>query len=137
MNKVNRNVGCAALAALLAASAPALAADAAAEVTQAVLHANYAATASEIKEVHDHLHHVINCLVGPKGSEFDANSMNPCERMGNGAIPNSVDAAKKKILAEVVQHANAGLGSDNLILAKDAAHTVELMLIDAIPSPGM
>jgi len=128
MDKVNRRVGCAALAAFLAASSPALAGDAVKEVAEAALHANFAATAAVTEYVHDHLHHLINCLVGPKGSEFDANSMNPCNGMGDGAIADTTDAAKKKILAQALEYANAGLGSDDLTKAKDAAREAALSL---------
>ena len=90
MKKFSYGVGGVALAALLAASESDFAGDATAQVTQAVLHANYAATALNVKEVHEHLHHVINCLVGPKGAGFDTKEMNPCHGMGNGAIPDTL-----------------------------------------------
>lgn len=133
MNKDHRNLACAAVAALLAVSAPALAADKirepapvmesglSHELTQALLHANYAATSDTIEEAREHLHHVINCLVGPEGAGFDADSMNPCHGMGKGAIPDTADAALKKSLEKVVEHAQAGVQTDNFVLAKDAA----------------
>jgi hypothetical protein len=145
MNKINRNVGCAALVALLAASAPAWAGDAPQEpgprygatgimdeVTQALIHANYGATASSIEIVHEHLHHIINCLVGPKGQGFEAKWGNPCHGMGDGAIPDARDAAQKNLLEEVVKHADAGLQTDNLVLAKDAARVAVWSLMVAM-----
>jgi hypothetical protein len=132
MDKVNRRVGCAVLAVLLAASAPALAGDAVKEAAEAALHADFAATGYVIERVHDHLHHVINCLVGPKGSGFDANSMNPCNGMGDGAIPDAADAATKKILGDALERANAGLGLNDLNKAKYAARVAEQMLTQSI-----
>jgi hypothetical protein len=35
-------------------------------------HAGMALGAADLKLVHTHLHHVINCLVGPSGKGFDA-----------------------------------------------------------------
>ena len=49
---------------------------------------------------HKHLQHAVNCLVGPNGKGFDAAAGNPCGKAGNGAIPDSTDAAQKaKLLA--------------------------------------
>ena len=42
--------------------------------------------------VQAHLHHTLNCLVGPGGDGFDAKQMNPCAQAGNGAIPDAKDA---------------------------------------------
>ena len=44
------------------------------------------------KIVYAHLHHTINCLVGPGGKTFDARALNPCKDLGN----DSADAAQKK-----------------------------------------
>ena len=62
-------------------------ADVAAELTVADQHAGFAAKAATIDMVHMHLHHVLNCLVGPSGPGFDAAPGNPCAKAGNGAIP--------------------------------------------------
>ena len=47
-------------------------ADVAAELTVADQHAGFAAKAATVDMVHMHLHHVLNCLVGPSGPGFDA-----------------------------------------------------------------
>src|SRR6185503_15282585 len=57
-------------------------------------HAGLAAAANDINTVHTHLHHVLNCLVGPGGEGFDAAPGNPCANAG-GAIPQTADAATK------------------------------------------
>ena len=65
---------------------------------QAETHAGLAAKAGSLDGVHQHLHHALNCLVGPAGNGFDAKEMNPCANAGNGAIPDTTDAAKKTAL---------------------------------------
>ena len=102
-------------------SAAALAADAAQEVSTAATHAGFAAQASAIDQVHMHLHHTVNCLVGPKGAGFDANEANPCQKLGDGAIPDTSDAAAKAKLNKALASAQAGLKSDDLSAAKKDA----------------
>jgi len=72
---------------LTALPASAQAADPAQEAATAGLHAGLAAKAATIEQVHMHLHHTVNCLVGPAGQGFDAKEANPCQKLGNGAIP--------------------------------------------------
>src|SRR5579863_7879581 len=76
-------------------AATAFAADLGSEINNAQTHAGLAAQAADINGVHTHMHHALNCLVGPKGDGFDAKQMNPCAQSGNGAIPDEMDAAKK------------------------------------------
>ncbi|MFZ0693912.1 MAG: hypothetical protein WAN51_07150 [Alphaproteobacteria bacterium] len=112
------------LAASTLAAWPAWAADAAKEAATAAQHAGLAAQATIIDTVHAHLHHTVNCLVGPKGEGFDAKQMNPCDGMGSGAIPDTADAVKKKTLSDGLQKAMAGLASNDLTEAKkDAAES--------------
>lgn len=111
-------------AAVAMAASPAMAADVSAEITNAALHANLAAQSSDIAGVHTHLHHAVNCLVGPGGAGFDAKELNPCANTGNGAIPDSGDAASKAKLQSALATANSGLASSDLATAKkDAAST--------------
>jgi hypothetical protein len=106
---------------LTSLSAPALAADPSQEVATAATHAGFAAQASAIDQVHMHLHHTVNCLVGPKGQGFDSNEANPCQKLGEGAIPDTSDAAAKAKLNKALASAQAGLKSDDLSAAKKAA----------------
>ncbi|HEY3884105.1 MAG TPA: hypothetical protein VGL62_02765 [Vicinamibacterales bacterium] len=109
---------------LLAVSAAVYAADAAKEAAMAARHAVLASKAADIKQVHMHLHHAVNCLVGPTGDGFDANEANPCASLGDGAIPDTTDADMKTTLRSAVKAADAGLASDDLATAqKDAAET--------------
>ncbi|MDN6319888.1 MAG: hypothetical protein L0J77_08980 [Marinobacter sp.] len=113
--------------ALLISSA-AFAADMAPEVKTAATHAGLASQAGNVKGVHTHLHHALNCLVGPDGEGFDKDEMNPCADMGNGAIPDTEDSKMKKKLENAVEKANSGLDTDDYDEAKAAAMSVQKML---------
>lgn len=110
-----------ALAAGLAFSA--FAQDSAADqVTIAHAHALMAQNATTVAMSHTHLHHVINCLVGPGGSGFDATADNPCKDKGNGAIPDSADnPALHGKLESALNDAQAGLKVDDLTALQSAA----------------
>lgn len=69
---------------VIALPAAALAADPAQEAATGAVHAGLAAQAATIEQVHMHLHHTVNCLVGPKGQGFDAKETNPCQKLGDG-----------------------------------------------------
>jgi hypothetical protein len=56
------------------------------EVKTAEQHATFASKAKDADTTHLHLHHVINCLVGPGGDGFDAKAGNPCKGQGDGAL---------------------------------------------------
>jgi len=118
-------------AGFLAVSAAALAADTAREISVAAEHAGYAATATIITTTKAHLHHTINCLVGPKGDGFDAKELNPCKGFGNGAIADTTDAAKKKKLEEALGKAKSGLAANDLAAAKGLAAEAEALIKSA------
>jgi hypothetical protein len=107
-----------ALVLLFASCAGARAADAEKEIATAAQHAGYAADSTAIGMAHAHLHHTINCLVGPQGNGFDAKELNPCKDFGNGAIPDTEDAMKLKSLRAALGLAEAGLKSEDLDTAK-------------------
>jgi len=113
---------------LAATSASALAADAAKEAATSEMHAGLAAKAATIEQVHTHLHHAVNCLVGPKGQGFDAKEANPCQSLGDGAIPDTTDAATKAKLNSALARAQAGLKSDDLSAAQRAAADAQAAL---------
>lgn len=118
----------AAFAFALGAPSTASAGDATKEVAAASQHAGMAAGAANIATAHSHLHHVVNCLVGPKGDGFDAKEFNPCDKLGDGAIPDTTDAAAKKKLTAAVTTAEAGIKSDDLAAATKAASDVQTAL---------
>ncbi|MBU6422086.1 MAG: hypothetical protein KGL98_01820 [Gammaproteobacteria bacterium] len=85
------------------------------EIDTAHAHAAMAQTANSLDEAHAHLHHVINCLVGPNGAGYDASAENPCKGQGNGAIPDSANAsALHGKLESALADAQAGLKSNDL-----------------------
>ncbi|MEM7121240.1 MAG: hypothetical protein AAF563_08205 [Pseudomonadota bacterium] len=106
---------------LLLATQPALADDSAEEIAEAALHAGYASNGAEIGDIHTHLQHVVNCLVGPDGVGFHAGAGNPCDGMGAGAIADTSDADTRFALESALTSALSGLGSNDIITAKDAA----------------
>lgn len=92
---------------------------AAKEIKTAHAHALMAQGASSLDMAHTHLHHVVNCLVGPDGEAFDTAAGNPCKGMGDGAIDDaSGNAALQSKLKNALAHAQAGLQADAL----EAAH---------------
>lgn len=113
---------------LVAAPLTAFAGDEGAEITNAATHAGLAAQAADITGVHMHLHHAVNCLVGPGGAGFDPSQLNPCANTGKGAIPDADSESTRQALQAALAKANSGLASNNLATAqKDAAGT-EAML---------
>ena len=110
------------LFALFASTAAYAGTEAKKEINTAITHASLAEKMSDVKQVHMHLHHVINCLVGPKGVGFDASVGNPCAGMGNGAI-NDYKAEKvdREMLQQALEDANYGLVTNRLKIARNAA----------------
>jgi hypothetical protein len=96
-------------------------ADLAGELSTAQTHAGMASTQTDIAMAHKHLQHAVNCLVGPNGKGFDAAAGNPCGKAGNGAIPDSTDAAQKAKLTSIVATAEAGVGNADLAASQKAA----------------
>jgi hypothetical protein len=103
-------------------------ADGHSEIVNAGMHAGFAAGSPDIGGVHTHLHHTLNCLVGPSGTGFDAKEMNPCANGGNGAIPDTADAAKKSMLESAAAKAREGLASNDLTAAQKSASDARALL---------
>jgi len=105
-------------------------ADAHSEIVQAATHAGLAAQSAELAMVRAHLHHSLNCLVGPAGPGFDAKEMNPCANAGNGAIPDG-GLLKKLSLEAAAAEARAGIAEPDLAKAqKHAAKTADMLKSD-------
>jgi hypothetical protein len=120
MTKLNLLTG-AALAALLLAPLPVFAADPSGEIVTAATHADLASKAADLAGTQMHLHHALNCLVGPGGTGFDAKNINPCANAGAGAIPDTADATKKAALMAAADTARAGLVAGDKATAQKAA----------------
>jgi di/tripeptidase len=119
---------CAAAVAGLMASAAYAAVDLKGEISTAEEHAGYSAAAKTLNEAHMHLHHTVNCIVGPNGPGFDASQINPCAGRGNGAIPDSTDAGVKQKLQAAADEAQKGLAANDLKAAQAAATQTVSML---------
>jgi len=113
---------------MMVAPLAAYAGDEGAEITSAATHAGLAAQAGDIDGVHTHLHHTVNCLVGPGGAGFDASQLNPCANTGKGAIPDADSDSTRQALETALSKANSGLAANDLATAqKDAAGTEALL----------
>jgi hypothetical protein len=111
------------------AAAPAcVLADGASEKVTAQMHADLAAHAADLAGVHTHLHHTLNCLVGPSGVGFDPKEMNPCANAGHGAIPDTADPAKKKALSAAADKAKRGIAAADVSSAQKIAAETAAML---------
>ena len=127
MDKCDVLIG-AAVAVLLLAPMPVLAADPAGEIVTAATHAELASKAADLSGTQMHLHHALNCLVGPGGMGFDPKNLNPCANSGAGAIPDTSDAAERKALMAAADTARAGLAATDIKTAqKDAAATAQAL----------
>jgi hypothetical protein len=104
------------------------------EMKTAIAHAGYAAKAEALNGVHMHLHHVLNCMVGPQDKLFDAAAGNPCKDQGTGVLPELKGKMGQQYYeaALVTQIAAQGIASNNLPEAKADAHVAELILQDAV-----
>lgn len=126
-------------AALLLVSVPAFAAGDAAqhEASTARAHALMAAGADSLKMTHAHLHHVINCLAGPKGAGYDASAADPCKGQGHGAIPDAAhDARLRRDLSRALHAAEAGLRATDLKRAQHDATRAADALKPQTPNRG-
>jgi hypothetical protein len=107
---------------------PVLAADAAGEIATAATHADLASKASDLAGTQMHLHHTLNCLVGPNGQGYDPKNINPCANAGTGAIPDTTDAGKKAALEAAANLARSGIAAtDKGTAQKDAVATANAL----------
>ena len=125
-------LGCAMASVLLQSSLAMAAGDPAVELKTAMTHAGFAAKYEALKEVTMHLHHTLNCLVGPQDKRFDAAAGNPCQGQGNGYLPD-LKAAKGETAAYydawwAAQIAGQAVSVKSLGEAKAAAHIVNMLL---------
>lgn len=103
------------------------------EIATAIKHAGYAAKSTNLKHVDLHLHHVVNCLVGPQGGGFDKMAGDPCKGMGMGALADDAHAtvATRAYLNEALTDADIGLANKHLHIAREAASMTKNALANA------
>jgi hypothetical protein len=105
------------------------AAESAKEIQTAAQHAAFAAKGKTVAETHLHLHHVINCIVGPSGEGFDAQAGNPCQGQGAGALSDFAGPAEKKAMVEqALALAKVGVQIEAPGADRTTAHAVNLLL---------
>ncbi len=115
-------------ASCLVAATPAAAVDATKEQATAAFHAGLAAGSKDVKMVRMHLHHTINCLVGPAGAGYDEHEMNPCKDLGTGALADSPPGASRVQLETALARALAGLKTDDLAASQKLAAETQGLL---------
>ena len=102
------------------------------EIKTAANHAGYAEKYDSMKEVSGHLHHVLNCLVGPSDKRFDKAAGDPCQGQGNGILPDikaSMGEDQEYQVAWWLAHvAEQALTMGNLAQAKAAGHIINIQL---------
>ena len=103
-------------------------ADAAAQIATAAQHAGLAAAAPNLPQTRMHLHHVMNCLVGPKDGDFDKTNANPCAQQGNGAFLDASTPETKGKLQSAMSLAVDGIASNDEATAKKNATAVKTIL---------
>ncbi|HEX7325245.1 MAG TPA: hypothetical protein VF292_07815 [Rhodanobacteraceae bacterium] len=114
-----------ALGSAFSMSAPAATGNANKEIATALIHANVASKVDSLSGVHLHLHHVLNCVLGPHSKQYSAAaeklSAYKCVGLGNGALPDSRDPAVRSDLQQVVKFADRGIQSQQFATAHQSA----------------
>lgn len=123
----NRVAIVAVISALFAAPV-AVHADGASEIATAAQHAGLAAAATDLRQTHMHLHHVMNCLVGPGDGDFDKSNTNPCAQQGKGAFPDATNQDIKTKLQTALSLAADGIASNDEATAQKDAATIQTEL---------
>ncbi|HEV2439283.1 MAG TPA: hypothetical protein VGX97_04400 [bacterium] len=102
------------------------------ELKTAITHSGFAEKYDTTKEVTLHLHHVINCIVGPGDPLFDKMAGNPCQGQGKGIMPDIKTAMgqdQEYHVAWWLAHlADQAIKMGNLAQAKAAAHIIKTQL---------
>jgi hypothetical protein len=93
----------------------------------AAQHAGMAASSADLAGAQRHLHHVLNCLVGPEGEGFDAAAGNPCAAAG-GAIAQTSDTEMKEKLQKAANQARAALAGTDADATRKVAGDIEKTL---------
>jgi hypothetical protein len=101
------------------------------EVQTAIEHAGFAGNAKATDQVHLHLHHVINCLVGPKGKDYYVAAGDPCKGEGGGALNDVRNPAQQKYLQQALALAKTGVTISHQAPARNVAVAVGDLLKEA------
>lgn len=128
----------AALAAALPLAAPARSAESSAlqavrqQLQTAAFHATNAANQAALSAAVLHLGHALNCIEGPKGTNFDTSWGNVCEGQGQGIavdLQGLPQARQVRLLVDAADAlALAGVKSGDLTATRNAARGVAALL---------
>jgi hypothetical protein len=77
------------------------------ELKTTITHVGEAAKAESLSAVQEHLGHVVNCIEGTKGKNFNASWGNPCEGQGNGILVDLKTAQGGAAVLPTAQRAEA------------------------------
>jgi hypothetical protein len=102
------------------------------EIKTAITHAGFAEKYDTMKEVSLHLHHVLNCLVGPADKMYDKTAGDPCQGQGKGILPDIKGAMGEdqeyQVAWWLAHIADQALGMGNLAQERAAAHIIRIQL---------
>ncbi len=99
------------------------------QLSTAFHHASLAVKVKQAKMLHEHMHHVLNCLEGKDGKDFDASAGDPCKGQGNGAMNEAnMSSHRKALLQQAADLARTG----TQIAAYHPAHDVALAVRDLL-----
>jgi len=132
--QLSRWIGTAALGCALSfgLSTAAFAGDSGKQLNTALAHAGYSAKSKNTKTVHLHLYHVINCLEGSQGKDFNVAAGNPCKGMGNGALSDLEGHPDvRKTLRQALGLATVAVQVDAYQPASRVARAVKELLLQA------
>ncbi|HEY4219065.1 MAG TPA: hypothetical protein VGM67_18110 [Gemmatimonadaceae bacterium] len=94
-----------------------------ASVKTAAQHAGLAAKAADLATVKKHMHHVLNCLEGKSGKDYDATAGDPCKGVG-ATSPNDPK------IQEAVRLLNVGESLDSMAAAQHVAEATAAVLAE-------
>ncbi len=98
------------------------------EIAVAAKHAGLSAESTTLWVAHMHLHHTLNCLVGPAGLGFSSKYFNPCAHLGHGAIPDSKNSKSALELKRIAAQVRMALNNSRLQSVKNDALRIEAEL---------
>jgi hypothetical protein len=108
------------------------------QLETAIAHANNSLNTGEFEGAHRHLGHVLNCIEGEGGENFNPDWGNPCAGQGVGIINDIAGHPAEEEMRLLVEAANglalAGVNTDSLETVHSAAAGVRALLELVLPS---
>ena len=96
----------------------------------AMKHAELAANAKSVKEIQMHLHHVLNCLEGKSGKDYNASFGDPCN--GQGALATLKNGTPGMVRADnAISLARVGINLQDEKPARLVAEAVHAILSES------